>query len=145
MFITFVVGTENFITCNLLTFSDSLPHYICDDSHSKVIAISYPFKHKFIMSCCVVTALICISWLLAVAMSIHILFATSGHEIPEYSICLVTGISFLKAILAYAVPIFIEAVVTTLLNIYLSIKAYQVRKQTQNETRLSSATSQVEA
>jgi len=148
MFIAFVVGKENLITCNLLTFTYH-PVIVYHTTFimmaiDKVIAICYPFKYKHIMNRRVVTAMICISWILAVTMSIHVLFITSGQEVPEYGICLITGIEFLEGILTYAIPIFTEGVITTLLNIYLAIKAYKVRIQIQNETRLSGATSQVE-
>ncbi|XP_065895944.1 trace amine-associated receptor 8a-like [Dysidea avara] len=149
MYIAFAAGTENFINCSLLNFTyhPVIAYHttFIMISIDKVVAIGFPFKYKRIMNQHVVTGMICISWLLALAISVHILFTKSGHEVPEYGVCLSEGIDFLKAILTYAIPIFMEAVITTLLNIYLAIKAYQVRKQVQKETRLSGATNQVEA
>jgi len=100
MFITFVAGKDNTINCKLLTITYH-PVIVYHTTFvkmaiDKVIAIGYPFKYKNIMTCRVATTMVCISWLLAVAMCIHILFTTTnGQEVPEYGVCLITGIKFL--------------------------------------------------
>jgi len=149
MFITSSVGKDNFINCNLLTFTyhPVIAYHttFIMISIDKVIAIGFPFKYKHIMSRYVVMGMICTSWLLTIVMPIHILFTKGGQEVPEYGICVITGIEYLKGILTYTIPILLEALITTVLNIYLAIKAYRVRKQIYNETRLSGGSSQVDA
>ena len=114
-------------------------------SIDKVIAIASPYKHQHIMTHRVVAGMICISWLLAIIISFHTLFVHQITEVPEYSICILPQSSFLRVILTYAIPIITEASITTALNMYLAIKAYQVHRQIQKETRLSGATDQTEA
>ncbi|XP_065892318.1 melatonin receptor type 1C-like [Dysidea avara] len=143
----FAAGT-NVIHCGLLNF---VYHPVIAYhttfimiSVDKVIAIGFPLRYKHIMTCRVVVGMICVSWLLAVIVSFHTLFISDGSEFPEYGICILTGGQFLVIIIPYAIPIFMEAVVTTSLNLYLAIKAYQFRRRIQKRVRLSQRTAQDE-
>jgi len=128
----FVVGKDNITNCKLPTFT----YHLVIVYHTtfvlmaidKMIAIGYTFKYK---TSRVATTMVCISWLLAVVMSLHILFTTSGQKVLEYSVCLITGIKFLGEILTY-MHVIPETVITTLINIHFATKAYQVNRKIQN-------------
>ena len=114
-------------------------------SIDKVIAITFPLRYKGLVTHRVVAGSICISWLFAVFASIHTFFVRQNAKLPKYGICDFITKDFLRVILTYAIPIFTEALTTTTLNVYLAYQVYQVHRQIQKETRLSGATSQVEA
>ena len=146
--IGYAAGT-NIIHCGLLNFAyhPVIVYHITFImiSIDKVIAIGLPFKYKNIMTNRVVAGMICLSWVLAILVSFHTLFVSIDLEVPEFGICVELGRDFLWVILTYAIPILVEAVVTTLLNMYLATKSFQIQKQIQKESRLSGVTSQVEA
>jgi len=115
-------------------------------SIDKVVAISCPFNYKQIITSRVIKALVIISWLLAITTSLHTLFIANGSQFPGYGMCIFTGINFLPIILPYALAIFTEFLVTTTLNIYLTMKTYKFNKQILKQTStLTVATNQVEA
>ena len=102
-------------------------------SVDKVIAIVFPYKHKNIMTPRVVVGMITTAWLLSVLLSVKWLL--NG--------C-VNGRRF-SLLLFRLLPIFLSSFVAICLNIYLTIKAYKIRKQIQQESRLSGVNSQVAA
>ena len=112
-------------------------------SIDKVISIAYPLKHKNIMKRAVYK-MITLSWLLAIAAPFYTLFITKGGtEVAEYGVCIFTGTEFI-IILPYAIAILLEALITTMLNIYMAIRAYQFHREIQKRTRLAAVTNQVE-
>jgi len=145
--IGYVFG-KNVTHCGLLNFA----YYLVIAYHTtfvmividKVIAIAFPLKYNQIIARYVVTGMICISWLSSVVVSFHTLFVPKDIELPEYGMCLLSRNDFFKAILTYIYPVFLEAVMTFALNLYLAIKLYQVFGQMYRVTRLLGATRQNE-
>ena len=108
----------------------------------KVFAIKYPFKYRRKMKPRVVAAVIAGSWLLALIPTAQtIIFDVSGYnQVDEYGTCLADGTAFLEAVLIFITPLILSPMLAIILNIYLAIKAYQVHKQIDKETRLAGAT-----
>ena len=107
-------------------------------SVDKVIAITFPLRYRQIMSPRVVVSMITTKWLLAIALYAHNLFNPNGFtKIAKFGICgLKEGVDLVNVI-TIVVPIFLACSITIILNIYLTIKAYKVHKQIQEESRLS--------
>ena len=146
MTIGYAIRAGDFICCNVYYFLFhpivALHFTMLMISVDKVIAFRFPFKHKRIMTTSVTLSICVILWPLSMP---HLLFNNDDYvEVPEYGIC-TYGNAFVETITTYATPVFMETIITMSLNVYLAIKAYQVHKQIQKETRLSGSTSQVEA
>ena len=151
MMIGFVTGLGDFISCSMFKFllfpANVIYFTYVAISVDKVIAIRFPFKHKKIMTSRAIGSIIVITWLLGIATSIHVLFVNDGFtKVAQFGTCISKGKSFISNVLSHALPIFVSSVIAVILNIYLAIKAYQVHKQIQEETRLSgTSTSELKA
>jgi len=145
MMIGFVTGLGDFINCSMFKFL-LFPANVIYFTHvaisfDKVIAIGFPFKHKKIMTPRAIGSIIIITWLLGIATSIHVLFFNDGFtKVAQFGTCNSKGKSFISNALSHALPIFVSSIIAVIFNTYLAIKAYQVHKQIQEETRLSGAT-----
>ena len=109
-------------------------------SVDKVIAIKFPFKHKKFMTPHVVASMITTTWLSAVLFFIRFLNDHNEYLCISFVITEKSG-----AFLVHILPILLASSLIVSLNIYLSIKAYQVNKEIQREARLSGASSEIEA
>jgi len=151
MMIGFVTGLGDFISCSMfkfLRFPASVIYFTyIAISIDKVISIGFPFKHKKIMTPRAIGGIIVVTWLLAIATSIHVLFFNDGFtKVSQFGTCNPKGKSYISSLLNHGLPIFASSVIAAILNIYLAIKAYQVHKKIQEETRLSGAiTSELKA
>ena len=106
-------------------------------SVDKVIAITFPLRYRQIMKPRVVFGIITTKWVLAIMLFIHKLFNPRGFtKVAEYGTCKTNNGSLLVALITYTLPIFLACFLTVILNIYLTIKAYQVHKQIQEESKL---------
>jgi len=103
-----------------------------------VIGIALPYKHRKIMTPNVVTSIIATAWLLSLLLSVQWLL--NDHD----DLCEKGG-SLLEGLLFRLLPMFLSSTAAVSLNIYLSIKAYKVRKQIQQESKLSGVDNQVAA
>ena len=100
----------------------------------KVMAIAFPFKHKKVMKPRIVAGIITTLWIVAALFSMKEFFSSDD--------CLSRGVddSFIRKI-----PIFLASFLAISLNVYLTIRAYKIHKQIQQETKLSGVNSQVVA
>lgn len=103
-----------------------------------MIGIALPYKHRKIMTPNVVTSIIATAWLLSLLLSVQWLL--NDHD----DLCEKGG-SLLEGLLFRLLPMFLSSTAAVSLNIYLSIKAYKVRKQIQQESKLSGVDNQVAA
>ena len=107
-------------------------------SVDKVIAITFPLRYHQIMKPRVVLGIITIKWLLAIVLFSHNLFNPDGFtHIAKFGTCGSIGGFSVTNFMTIVVPIFLGCFLTAILNIYLTIKAYQVHKQIQEESKLS--------
>jgi len=111
----------------------------------KVVAIRFPFKHRRIMTNHVVTAVISSAWLVAIIPTAYtVIFDVNGvTDVPQYGACLFEGDAFVEAVIIFLIPMVVSSILTIVLNVQLSIKAFQVHRQIERETRLVGVNSQL--
>ena len=142
MMIGSFTGMGDFIDCNVLRFLH-FPVIVINItllmiSVDKVIAITFPLRYHQITKPRVVFGIIISKWVLAVMLFIHNLFNPKGFtKMAKYGTCRTNDGSLVETLITYVLPTFLTCLLTVILNIYLTIKAYQVHKQIQEESRLS--------
>ena len=148
MIISFALGVESFIGCFVLKFR-LLPFYVNNMSFviiaaDKVVAIRFPFKHKRMMTSRVVAVVISGAWLIAIIPTAYtITFDVDGvTDVPQYGACLFEGNAFVEAVVIFIIPMVVASILTILLNVRLAIKAFQVHRLIERETRLAGVNSQ---
>jgi len=106
-------------------------------SIDKVIAIVFPLRHSNIMKPRVVFGIISAMWVLAIVLYVHHLFNSKGfNKMTEFGICHSTDSNTPVLFLTVGLPVFINFVLIASLNIYLTVKAYKVHKQIEEEGKL---------
>ena len=135
-------GEENYIGCHVSYFfhfpiAVIIFTYVMI-SVDKVIAITFPLRYHQIMRPPVVSSIITIKWVLAIALFTHHLFnPNSFNKVAKFGTCGLKNEATLVNFMTVVVPSFLVSFLTIILNIYLTIKAYQVHKQIQDESKLS--------
>jgi len=115
-------------------------------SVDKMIAILSPFKYRQIMTSRFVKLIIAVTWFLSFALFIRKLFNPARYQkVAEFGACSSIGVTFLEILFTFILPTFITSLLTISMDIFLSVKAYQVDKQIQKESKLSGATNQLQA
>ena len=141
MMIDSFTGMGDFIGCNVfkfLLFPVAIINFtLLTISVDKVIAITFPLRYREVMKPRVVFGIITTKWVLAIMLFIHKLFNPRGFtKMAEYGTCKTNNGSLLVTLMTYTLPIFLAYFLTVILNVYLTIKAYQVYKQIQEESKL---------
>jgi len=136
-------GVEDLISCKVF-FLPFLPSLLTGIMYvmisvDKVTAIAFPFKYRKIMTPRTACKIIITSWGLAVLHSTFVFFFVSNTyiKVASYGICVLAKPSFALSIITYLTPVLVASTLTLILNVYLTIKAYQIRKQIQKESSLS--------
>ena len=142
MIIGYSSGMGDFIGCNVFRFlffpTITINFTFLMISIDKVIAITFPLRYHEIMKPRVVFGIITTKWVLAIALVTHNLFNPKGFtKIAKFGTCHLNDGTFLETLITYIIPMFLTCFVTAVLNIYLTIKAYQVHKHIQEESKLS--------
>ena len=150
MMIGFAAEIEDFVSCNtkqFLLFPIIAVHFTTlVIGVDKVIGITFPFKYKGMMTPYLVASMVAIPWLLAILFSVKTLFNVNQYvKNAKFGLCISTGSAFIELFLTHILPMTIASLLAMVFNIYLTIRAYQVRKQIEKETRLSGVTSKVKA
>ena len=115
-------------------------------SVDKTIAILYPYNYRKIMTSQVVKLTIAVTWFLSLTLFVRKLFNPAGYKkVPEFGACPSVGSAFLETLLTHILPTFITSLITITMDIFLSVKAYRVGKQIEEESKLSGATTQLKA
>jgi len=145
LMIGYLTGTGDFIGCNVLIFMlypmGIIFYTFLVMSIDKVIAITFPFKHREIMKPQVVCGIIVVKYILAVAIYARYLFIPDGFtKVAQFSICILNDSmddGRLENFIILIIPNLSSCIITVSLDIYLTIKAYQIRKKIQEESKLS--------
>ena len=142
MIIGYFTGMGDFIGCNVFIFL-LFPVIIINVtflmiSVDKVVAITFPLRYRQIMKPRVVFGIITTKWLLAIVLFIHNLFNPQGFtKVAKFGACRSNDGALFGSFTTHILPVFLACFLTVILNIYLTIKAYQVHKQIQEESKLS--------
>ncbi|XP_065886668.1 trace amine-associated receptor 8c-like [Dysidea avara] len=150
MMIGFATGVGDFIPCHVFKFL-LFPVVVLNATYliisvDKVVAITFPFKHRRMMTPRAIAGIIAVTWLLPMLLFVHTLFNADGFiKVAQYGTCISTGSAFVEALFTYMLPIFTAAFLSLVLNIHLSMKAYRIHKQIESETSLRGFTNDLEA
>ena len=142
MTIGYFTGMGDFIGCNVFRFL-LFPAIIINltflmISVDKVIAITFPLRYHEIMRPRVVFGIITTKWVLAIVLFTHNLFNPGVFtKVAKFGTCHSNGGTSFETWTTYILPVFLTSFLTTILNIYLTIKAYRVHQQIQEESKLS--------
>ena len=142
MVIGYFTGVGDFIGCNVFVFmlypSGTLFLTFLVMSIDKVIAITFPLRHRDIMKPRVVSGIIVAKHIFAIVMYSKDLFTpTNFTKVPQFGTCTRNDSALLANLLTLIIPMFLSCLITVFLDIYLTIKAYQIHKQIQEESKLS--------
>jgi len=135
-------GMADFIACNVFKFL-LFPVIIINCSFlmisvDKAIAITFPLMYRKIMKPRVVFGIITTIWILSIVLFTRNLFNPKGFtKVAKFGTCTTNKGGFLETLMTFTLPTLLACFLTTILNIYLTIKAYQVHKQIQEESKLS--------
>ena len=137
--IGYYTGVGDFIGCNVFIFMlyptvlIFLTFLVM--SLDKAIAITFPFKHRELMKPRVVCGILVANHLLVVMIYARNLFASGSFtKVAQFG----TSITHDPAILeAVTLSVFLSSVITISLDVHLTIKAYQICKKIQEESKLS--------
>ena len=142
MAIGYFTGVGDFIDCNEFVFmlypSGTVFLTFLVMSIDKVIAITFPLRHRDIMKPQVVSGIIVAKHIFAIVMYSKNLFAPNSFtKVPQFGTCTRTDSALLANLLTLIIPMFLSCLITVFLDIHLTIKAYQIHKQIQEEAKLS--------
>ena len=143
MMIDYLTGMEDSIGCNVYHFLH-FPIIVIVSTYmmisiDKVIAVTLPLRHREIMKPRVVFGIITTIWVLAVVVFTNYLFNPDGfNKLAQFNACFSNNASTSLTIsVTHILSGFLACLFTAILNIYLTIKAYQVYKKIQEESELS--------
>ena len=143
MIIGYSTGIGDFIGCNVFHFM-LFPIIVVSFTYvmisvDKVIAVTFPLRYREIMRPRVVFGIITTKWVLAIVLFTHNLFNPNGFtKVAKFGVCPPNDRTTLfQAWMSRILPVFLACFLTVILNIYLTIKAYQVHQQIEEESKLS--------
>ena len=148
MTIGYFTGVGDFVSCNIRMFMTIylggiifLTFLVM--SLDKVIAITFPFKHHEFMKPRVVCGILVAKHLLLVAVHAkHLFVPISFAKVTQFGTCILLSDSTTHEIMiTVVIPIFLACLITIFLDVFLTIKAYQIRKRIQEESKLSGGNS----
>ena len=142
MAIGYFTGVGDFIGCNVFVFmlypSGTVFLTFLVMSIDKVIAITFPLRHRDIIKPQVVSGIIVAKHIFTIVMYSKNLFApNSFSKVPQFGTCTRNDSALLANLLTLIIPMFLSCLNTVFLDIYLTIIAYQIHKQIQEESKLS--------
>ena len=107
-------------------------------SVEKFIAIKYALRHRAIVTHARVYRAIAAGWITAVLCKFikliyELLVGVEYDKLPRVGLCLQIRVSIIDLLFGVTIPVFLAFFITIPIDVYLSIKAYQVYKTIQKE------------
>ena len=142
MTISYIVGVQDPFRCDMFQFTLFPIMVIMLTfimlSVEKFIAIKYALRYKAIVTHCRVYQAIAASWIIALLFMlvglIHdLIVGNKYHKMSWFGLCWHKQLSLIDILLHLPLFIFLAFFVTIILDIYLSVKAYQMYKRIQKE------------
>ena len=139
MVIGYFTGKGNFIGCHVFYFC-LFPVIVISFTYltisvDKVIAVTFPLRYHLIMRPRVVFGIITTKWVLIIVLFTHSLFNPEGFtKVAKFGVCIPNERIHM---ITHILPLILACFLTIALNIYLTIKAYRVHKEIQEESKLS--------
>ena len=106
-------------------------------SVDKVIAVTFPLRYREIMKPRVVFGIITTKWVLAIVVFTNDIFnpEDSFTKIAKFGACH-PNYKYLSLVIR-TLPVILASFLTAIINVYLTVKAYQIHKRIQEESELS--------
>ena len=142
MVIGYSTGMEDSIGCNVFRFS-FFPVFVITCTYlmisiDKVITVTFPLRYHGIMKPQIVLAIIVTKWVAALILYTPYLFIPKAFtKVAKFGMCISNNTANLVILMTDILPALLVSFLAIILNIYLTIKAYQVHKQIQEESKLS--------
>ena len=142
MTVSYILGAQDPFRCDVFQFSLFPVMVIMFTfimlSVEKFIAIKYALRYKAIVTHRRVYRAIAASWVIALLFRLvglirELIVGVEHVKLSRLGLCLRNVGSFIDVIFSATIPIFLAFFITIILDIYLSIKAYQVYKRIQKE------------
>ena len=142
MMIGYFTGLGDFINCNVFVFMLYPIRIIFFTflvmSIDKVIAITFPFKHREIMKPQIVFGIIIVKHILVVLVyARHLFIPYSLTKVAKFGTCSVQDSGLFEVFITVTLPLLSSCLITIILDVYLTIKAYQIRKRIEEQSKLS--------
>ena len=138
MMIGYFTGMGDFIYCNAYVFllypTGVVFFTFLAMSIDKVIGLTLPLRHRAIMKPRVVCGVIIAKHILAIILYAKDLFG-SYTKIAQFGTC--TRNDSTVHLITITTPMLLACLITISLDVFLTIKAYQLRKKIQEESKLS--------
>ena len=142
MTVSYIIGIQDPFRCDVLKFFFFpvmvMMYTFVMLSVEKFIAIKYALRHRAIVTHRRVYRAIAAGWITAVLLRLmkliyELIVGMEHHKLARYGLCLEREASFINLLFGLAIPVFLAFSITIPLDVYLSIKAYQVYKRIQKE------------
>ena len=144
MIFSYIIGIDDPFSCNVLYFFQfliiNMIYTFVMLSLDKFVAIKFPLRYNTIVTHRRAYLAIIVGWIIALLFRITRLVyeLTAGieyHKSSQLGSCSIKQQPILIALFTMIIPIFLSHFITVTLDIYLSIKAYQVYRKIQQENR----------
>ena len=142
MTFSYIIGAQDPFRCDVFQFS-LFPIMVVmftfiTLSVEKFIGIKYALRYRAIVTHRRIYRVIAGSWivpmLFVLTMLVHeLIFGSEYDKLSRFGLCIRKQVSFIEILLNLTVPVFLAFSITITLDIYLSIKAYQMYKRIQKE------------
>ena len=142
MTVSYIIGVQDPFRCDVLRFFlfpvMVIMYTFVMLSVEKFIAIKYALRHRAIVTHHKVYRAIAIGWITAllykfIGLMYELIVGVDYDQHSRYGMCFHKEASFIGFLLSLTIPIFLAFFTTIPLDVYLSIKAYQVYKRIQKE------------
>ena len=151
MIFSYIIGIQDPFSCHMLLFFQFLIINIVYTfvmlSLDKLVAIKFALRYNTIVTRRKAYLAIIVGWIIALLFRITRLVyeITAGieyHKSSQLGSCSIKQEPILISLFTIIIPIFLSHFITVTLDIYLSIKAYQVYRKNQQENRKTKVTFQ---
>ena len=142
MTVSYIIGIQDPFRCDIFQFFlfpvIVMMYTFVMLSVEKFIAIKYALRYKAIVTHARVYRAIAIGWITAVLFKLtgliyELIVGVEYDTLSRYGLCLQKEPSFIGLLFSVTIPIFLAFFITIPIDVYISIKAYQVYKRIQKE------------
>ena len=144
MTVSYIIGAQDPFRCEVFQFFlfpvVVVMYTFVMLSVEKFIAIKYALRHRTIATHRRVYRVIAIGWITAVLFKFikliyELIVGVEYDKLSRVGLCLQMRFSIIDLLFGITIPVFLAFFITIPIDVYLSIKAYQVYKSIQKEKR----------
>ena len=144
MTVSYIIGKQDPFRCEVFQFFlfpvVVVMYTFVMLSVEKFIAIKYALRHRAIVTHRRVYQAIAAGWIIAVLLRLiklvyELIVGVEYDKLSQVGLCLQKRVAIIDLLFGLTIPIFLAFFITIPIDVYLSIKAYQVYKRIQKENR----------